>query len=41
MILDREKCVGCGACAEACSFNAIEMKDGYPSVNDRCLVPEL
>lgn len=37
MILDREKCVGCGACAEVCSFNAIEMKDGYPSVNDRCV----
>lgn len=26
--IDEEKCIGCGACAEACHEGAIEMKDG-------------
>ena len=36
-ILDR-KCTGCGVCASACPFGAIEMKDGRPELNAACRV---
>lgn len=30
-VIDLTRCNGCGACVEACSFNAIEMKTSYPT----------
>lgn len=32
--IDEDKCIGCGACAEACHFDAIEMADGKARVNE-------
>ena len=36
-ILER-KCTGCGVCADACPFGAIDMKDGKPELNAACKV---
>lgn len=36
-VLDR-KCTGCGACASACPFGAIDMKEGRPEMNAACRV---
>ncbi len=36
-ILER-KCTGCGLCADACPFGAIDMKDGKPELNAACKV---
>ena len=37
MTLDREKCMGCMACVEACPSHARWAKDAYPAVNaDSC-----
>ena len=36
-ILER-KCTGCGACADACPFGAIDMKNGKPELNAACKV---
>ncbi|MCQ2446300.1 MAG: 4Fe-4S binding protein, partial [Clostridia bacterium] len=36
-IIER-KCTGCGACAAACPFGAIDMKDGKPEMNAACKV---
>ena len=36
--IDKEKCVGCEACKDACPAEAIEMKDGKAFVKeDDCL----
>lgn len=31
--VDLEKCAGCGECAKACPFGAIEIKEGKAVVN--------
>ncbi len=31
-----ELCDGCGACAEACRFDAINLHDGIPLICDLC-----
>ncbi len=36
LILDKNKCTGCGQCVEVCPFGAIELKDGLPVANDEC-----
>jgi len=30
--VDESRCIGCGACAEACPFDAIAMEDGVPVI---------
>jgi len=34
--IDHEKCVGCGACIDACPFGALSMVDGLIQVNEAC-----
>ena len=36
LIVDREKCIGCGVCEANCAFGAIAVEDGCAVVNDRC-----
>jgi len=35
--IDKEKCVGCGACVGVCPVNAIDIKNDKAVVNDECL----
>lgn len=37
ILIDTEACTGCGACAEACPFNAMKLRQGKASVCDLCL----
>ncbi|MDD5557430.1 MAG: ATP-binding protein [bacterium] len=30
-VIDRERCTGCGRCAERCRFSALEMRNGLPA----------
>ena len=32
--VDKDPCVGCGACAEACPFGALSMQDGVPTIDE-------
>ncbi len=36
LIVDSEKCIGCGVCEENCAFGAITVEDGCAVVNDNC-----
>ena len=36
LIVDSEKCIGCGVCEEECAFGAITVEDGCAIVNDNC-----
>ena len=36
-IINKETCVGCGACVSQCNQNAIEqVADKYPILKDKC-----
>ena len=36
--IDKNKCVGCGACVKICPVEAISLKDGKADINmDRCI----
>lgn len=36
ILIDKSKCVGCGACVGACPFGAIEMDGSMALINDKC-----
>ena len=36
VIVNQEKCVGCGACVPACPFDAIVMQEGKANINEKC-----
>lgn len=36
LIIDSEKCIGCGVCEDNCAFGAITVEDGCAVVNDNC-----
>lgn len=36
LIIDCEKCIGCGVCEDNCAFGAITVEDGCAVVNDNC-----
>ena len=38
ILINSERCIGCGVCVSACPFNALEMKDGKAEVNANCKV---
>jgi electron transfer flavoprotein alpha subunit len=36
ILIDLDRCSGCESCLGVCPFNALEMRDGKPAVNDQC-----
>jgi electron transfer flavoprotein alpha subunit len=34
--IDKDKCIGCGGCIDACSFGALSLVDNMVVVNDKC-----
>jgi ferredoxin len=34
--VDNEKCIGCGACLDACPVNALEIINGKAVINNNC-----
>ncbi|MCD6466469.1 MAG: 4Fe-4S binding protein [Methanomicrobia archaeon] len=43
VIVDKEKCIGCGTCAENCPVDVYEIKDGkaVPVNEDACIACRL
>ena len=39
VIVDKDKCIGCGECVDVCPVNVYEMKDGKsePVNEDECI----
>ena len=38
MVVDKSKCIGCGACTSICPVGAIELVDGVAQINkDVCV----
>ncbi len=37
VVIDKETCVGCGACVPTCPVDALEMVDDKADVNDECI----
>ncbi len=35
--IDKDKCVGCGACAGTCPVGAIKEADGKYEINEECV----
>jgi Fe-S-cluster-containing hydrogenase component 2 len=35
--VDKEKCVGCGACVNVCPAGAISIEDNKAEISDKCL----
>ncbi|QNB46263.1 4Fe-4S dicluster domain-containing protein [Thermanaerosceptrum fracticalcis] len=36
ILVDKEKCIGCGNCVDSCPFGAIEMDGNMAKMNDKC-----
>lgn len=37
-MVDKEKCIGCGACSSICPVGAIKLIDGKATINkDKCI----
>ena len=36
VIIDKELCIGCEQCLDACPFDALDMHGGFPEVGDSC-----
>jgi NAD-dependent dihydropyrimidine dehydrogenase PreA subunit len=36
-VVDKEKCIGCGACVDTCPTQAIEMQDEKAIISDECV----
>ena len=37
IIIDQEKCIGCGLCADDCVFNSLTIEDGKAKYNRHCI----
>ncbi|MBC7315061.1 MAG: electron transfer flavoprotein subunit alpha [Chloroflexi bacterium] len=37
LIIDAKRCIGCGACIEACLYGALSLEEGVAVVNARCV----
>ena len=36
LIIDKETCTGCGACLEACPYDALSLENDVAVVNEKC-----
>ena len=36
LLIDRQRCVGCGSCASACPFGGISVQNGTAETNAAC-----
>lgn len=36
IVIDREQCIGCGACVDVCPFAALSLEDGVAVANEQC-----